>query len=140
MAFKIVLDANVLMDFALTKREDHEAAQSLFEAIAGRRLQACTTPAIIHMVSYFLRKEKPSPWIRSWLASLIDYIEIIELNHLFAVQAIHSKFADLEDALQYYAALQHRCTHFISSDKNFQKAASTQLPVLTAHQFLQLLS
>ena len=139
MGYKVLLDANVLMDFALPERAENEAARLMLDAVVARKTAACTTPAIIHMVSYFLLKEKPVVWVKNIWISLLDYVEVIELNHTFALQAIHSPMADIEDALQYFAGIQHRCTHFISSDKAFKKAATTQLPVLSAKQFLHLL-
>lgn len=130
----------MLIDLYSQSRSGHADAARLLAKVVDGTVRAVITPAIIHMTTYILRKEYSREWLREMWKSMASTIEIIELNHTFALQAIHSNFADLEDALQYYAALQHRCTHFISADKKFQKAASTQLPVFTAHQLLQLLS
>lgn len=140
MGPKICLDANVLIDLYSQSRTGHTDAATLLAKVVDGTVKAAVTPAIIHMTTYILRKEYSREWLREMWKSMANTVEIIELNHTFALQAIHSNFADLEDALQYYAALQHRCTHFISSDKNFHNAASTQLPVLSAPQFLSFLS
>jgi hypothetical protein len=67
-------------------------------------------------------------------------VTVIDCDHDTCIIAINSSIEDLEDALQYYAALKHNLDFFISSDKKLRKAALPQLPVYTATEFIAELS
>ena len=55
MAFKLFLDANVLLDFTL-KREKYAISKELIERIIEGELQAFITPSIVHTTGYWLSK------------------------------------------------------------------------------------
>src|ERR1700761_358138 len=48
MAFRVFLDANILLDFAL-KRPEYESARKLIEWVVEGRVEAYVTPSIIHV-------------------------------------------------------------------------------------------
>jgi predicted nucleic acid-binding protein len=49
MAFRIFLDANILLDFTL-KRESYPAARQLIELAVKGRVQAYITPAVVQVI------------------------------------------------------------------------------------------
>jgi len=53
---------------------------------------------------------------------------------------LHAKINDIEDALQYYTALDHQLDYFISRDKQLKKLASEELPVYAIQDFLKLIA
>ena len=55
MAFKVFLDANILLDFTL-KREDYAASKQIIELAISGEILAFTTPAIVHITAYWLTK------------------------------------------------------------------------------------
>ena len=64
-------------------------------------------------------------------------LRLIDCDHETALTALGSAMEDIEDALQYYTALMHGVDIFLSSDKQLQKAAIPQLPILTPKEFLK---
>jgi hypothetical protein len=54
-------------------------------------------------------------------------------------RAITSNMNNIEDALQYYAALDRHLDYFISNDKKLKNSALPLLPVITPTQFLERL-
>ena len=55
MVSKIFLDANVLLDFTLKRKAYHDA-KKLIELVITEKLKGFVTPAIIHIVGYWLTK------------------------------------------------------------------------------------
>jgi len=74
------------------------------------------------------------------ITALLNDIQIIDCTHATAMNAAHSTMEDLEDALQYFAALSHGINYFISGDKKLKKNALPALPVNTARELVNLVS
>ena len=55
MAFKVFLDANVLLDFLL-KRDQYGDARNIMSLVIEGKVNAYITPAIVHIVGYWLAK------------------------------------------------------------------------------------
>jgi predicted nucleic acid-binding protein len=55
MVFKVFLDANVLLDFLL-KRANYQNAKEVLNHIINGKAKAFITPAIVHIVGYWLTK------------------------------------------------------------------------------------
>jgi predicted nucleic acid-binding protein len=135
MAFKVFLDANILLDFTLQRTGYPEAKKILQKGIDGD-IQLYTTPAVLHIASYWLTKAYSGAITKNLILTLLADVHIIDCDHATALMAINSNIDDIEDALQYYAALKYNIIYFISSDKKLKKVAIPQLPVYTAKEFL----
>ena len=72
------------------------------------------------------------------MLSLLSDVEVIDSNHQTTVAALHSKINDIEDALQYYTAIQHKLDYFITMDKKLQKSGIPNLPIYSPEEFLKL--
>ena len=108
-------------------------------AISGD-IDAYTTPAVLHIVSYFLAKARGVVSVKVIIGTLLNDVTIIDCSHATAVLTVNSSITDVEDALQYYAALTHSLDFFVSADADLKKAALPQLPVCTAKEVLLLYS
>ena len=80
MAFKIFLDANILLDFAL-KRGEYGPARALIEMGIGGRIQAFITPSVIHIVAYWLTKAYGKLKAKELLLTLLADVQVIDVNH-----------------------------------------------------------
>jgi predicted nucleic acid-binding protein len=136
MAFRVFLDANILLDFTLKRPEYKSARQLVAWAVEGR-IAAFITPSIVHIVAYWLTKAYASESAKKILLTLLADIQVIDIGHETTVNALNSKMTDIEDALQYYTALHHKLDYFISRDKGLQKAAIPLLPVCSPEEFLK---
>lgn len=138
MASKIFVDANVLLDFSL-KRDNYAVSKQLIQLIIDGEVQAFITSSIVHITSYWLTKAYGTDKAKQLLLQLLTDIQVIDCTHAITINALNSKMADIEDALQYYTALHHKIDFFISEDKNLQKSAIPNLPVYNSRDFLKLL-
>jgi predicted nucleic acid-binding protein len=136
MAFRVLLDANIILDFTLG-RPEYENARKLVEWVLAGKIQAYVTPSIIHIAAYWLTKSYGTDQAKEVLLTLLADIEVIDISHETTVSALHSKMIDIEDALQYYTAMHHKLDCFISRDKGLQKAAIPLLPVYSPEEFLK---
>ena len=57
MVSKIVLDANILLDLILRRSDDENGLRRLYQKITDHTLKGYVTTSIIHIVSYWLKKE-----------------------------------------------------------------------------------
>ncbi len=60
MAFKVFIDANILLDLTL-KRADYLEAERIFEMAVSGHVQAFITPSIVHIAGYCLTKAYGPP-------------------------------------------------------------------------------
>jgi predicted nucleic acid-binding protein len=139
MAFKVFLDANVLLDFTL-KREKYEVSKKLVQQIIEGNFQAFITPSIIHITGYWLTKAYGADRAKAILLELLTFIRVIDCPHEVAMNALNSVMTDIEDALQYYAALHHQLDFFITQDRLLQSTAMSVLPAYAPDEFLKLFS
>ncbi len=136
MAFKVMTDANIVLDFTL-KRERYDVAKRVFELAVSGDLHVFITPAILHITSYWLVKAYGKQKTKEIVLSLLMDVKVIDSNHEIAVNAVYSKIDDIEDALQYFTALHHNLDYFLTRDKNFQKASMPALPIYAPEEFFK---
>lgn len=137
MASKIVLDANIILDLTLQRTSDLEDLKKIYAAITSGILNGCITTSIIHICSYWMKKEIGIEATKKTILTILNDVKVIDAKHDKIVEALHSKMNDVEDALQYYLALDHNVDCFISRDENFKKSATTRLPVYYPKEFIK---
>jgi predicted nucleic acid-binding protein len=136
MAYKIFLDANVILDHSL-KRKGYEDVKNIFLAIESGILKAYISSSILHILYYILNKELSNKICKEILINILTETTIIDTPQEVAINAIVSKFDDTEDALQYYTAMHHKIPYFISNDKKLKKESINTLPVYTSSEFVK---
>lgn len=136
MAFKLFLDANVCIDFLL-QGKDFEPSELIFERIVSGEFKAYTTPAIVHIIAYFLVKVHKNAIVKTLILNLLANVKVIDCSHEITIIAVNSQMTDIEDALQYYTAMHHKIDYFISLDKNLIKSAIPILPIYSPEDFLK---
>ena len=137
MVSKIILDANIILDIMLLRSADVDDLKKIYSAIVEEKFKAYTTTSIVHICAYWLRRAKNIEATKTALLAMLNDIRIIDATHGQVVNALQSDMPDIEDALQYYVALNHQLDCFISRDKKFIKAAKPQLPVYDPATFIK---
>ena len=137
MAFKVMLDANVCLDFLL-RRQEYPISKQLFQKVFDREVSAFITPTIFHIIAYFLSKYYSKEDAKNILLNFLLDVDAMEADHEIMINALTSSMSDIEDALQYYTAIHHKVDYFLTYDKDFQKASLPILPVISPGSFLGL--
>jgi predicted nucleic acid-binding protein len=135
MAFRLFLDAGILLDLTL-KRDRYLAARRLMEWTVEGRVEAYVTSAVIQDTARWLNKVYGGGRAKELLLALLAEVLVIDGGHTVAVSALHSDMSDMDEALSYYTALHHKLDYFITYDKGLRKVAIPVLPVCTPEEFL----
>ncbi|GAA0537393.1 type II toxin-antitoxin system VapC family toxin [Chitinophaga japonensis] len=139
MAYKLFLDANVILDYILKRPEGYQPAKVIFESIVRGEHQAFTSPVIIHIVAHILKKILSPLQTQKLVLALLNDVRVLDTSHDVIVQAMSAGWSDIEDALQYYTALHYKTEIFISRDEGLLKKALPTLPVYSPAAFAKLL-
>jgi predicted nucleic acid-binding protein len=136
MAFRILLDAGVLLDLLL-KREAYAPARQLMQWAVNGRLQVFITSAIVQEIGHRLTETYGPERAKELLLALLAEVQLIDAGYETTVSALHSRMENIPDALSYYAALHHRLDYFITHDREIPKAAIPVLPACSPEEFLR---
>jgi predicted nucleic acid-binding protein len=136
MAFRVFLDAGILLDLTL-KRDRYTVARRLMEWTVEGRIEAYVTPAVIQETARRLKQVYGAERAKDLLLALLAEVLVIDGGHTVAVSALHSDISDMDEALSYYTALHHKLDYFITCNEDLSKAAIPVLPVCTPEEFLE---
>lgn len=133
MAFRIFLDTNVFLDHFLD-RDIHST--HILKACEQRRASAFASSASFYTLSYFLRKNSSFSETKKFLSEYLRFVSVLPAYKSNLLVSLESSFSDLEDAFQYYSALQQESLDFFITNnlKDFRKAYQ-QLPVISPKKF-----
>ena len=137
MASKIILDANILLDFILKRSADYTVLEKIYSEIVKGNLKNHITTSIIHTCGYWLTKAIGSSHAKQVILTLLNDTMVMDASQAIVVDSLHSNMTDIEDALQYYTALEHKIDFFISRDAKFIKSAKPGLPIYTPSDFVK---
>ncbi len=137
MKDKLFLDTNVVVDLLGEREPFYDAAARIASMADKGRIQlivsALTYSTVFYLLSRFEDKEQVKEKIRKFKV----IAETAELTDKIIDKGLASKFADFEDALQYYCALQKDSDMLIT--RNVKDFKESDIPVLTPEEYLSSL-
>lgn len=136
MAFRILLDTEILLDFTL-KRDGYAISRKLMEWAVKGRVQVFVTAAMLQELGIWLKRAYGAVRAKELLLALLSEVQVIETEHTVVVSALHSTMGSIETALPYHAALHHKLDYYISRDKEMKAEATAVLPVCTPEEFVE---
>ncbi|RZK54779.1 MAG: PIN domain-containing protein [Pedobacter sp.] len=139
MVSKVFLDINVLLDFFL-KRTEFESVEQLLLRAKKREIKVYVSSSILQTTSYYLQKSYDTHTCKLLLLEFLRLAHVIEASQETIHQALKSSIDDIEDAIHYFTALTHEMDYLVSSDKQFQKVAISNLPILSIEDMDKKLS
>jgi predicted nucleic acid-binding protein len=135
---KVFLDTNVILDHALDRAFADEA-EKIFAMAEESKISCYISTGSVYTLAYVLEKAtRDINIVREKLLLYLTFITPISNLPFYIEQAICDKaFDDIEDAFQYYTALQAGCDFFVTVNiKDFKKGEQKKLPVLKPDDFL----
>ena len=137
MAFKIILDANLLLDLILNRSNDSKDLDRIYQSIVEGKCKGFITTSIVQIVGYWVTKAVDVSHAKKILMATLNDLKVIDAPHSIVENALRSDMKDIEDALQYYTATHHKLDVFVSKDKDFIKASRPILPVFHPKDFIK---
>ena len=128
---KIFVDTNIFLDLIL-KRENFDKSLLIFNAIERRFFTGVILDITILNIDYIANKQIKD--VKEFLNLINTKFEVIGASNSMIEQALKIDNKDLEDNLQYIAAIESDCELIITNDKNFY---IKDLSVLTSNEFVK---
>lgn len=138
MAYKVFVDTNVFLNAYLERTEDWKDSEMILQSAAVEQITLYTSAINIVNIIYVLGKQKlNNTEIIDTIDLTLTYSQLVNTSNAAFRQALRAGFTDLEDAVQYYTALEIKgIDYFITCNTKDYKKATVQLPVVTPKQFL----
>jgi predicted nucleic acid-binding protein len=141
MAPKVFIDINTLVDFFDASRKDHAAARILLQKIEATEADGFVSESVLNTLVYVVRKGFTIPELKLMLAGLLGFIKVLECNNETYLKSLIHPATDIEDAVLYQIAIEHKMDYFITSDKKvFKNFTNPAMLVLTAAEFIKRLT
>jgi len=134
----ILIDTNVVLDFALERPPFFEDAKQIFKAIDEQIIMGCLLASSITDIYYFLSKDKGTGPAASFILNLVQIMQVIALDKDSILNALDLNWPDFEDALQYYGGKTVSASSIIT--RNPKDFTRSDIPIYTPDQFIPLFS
>lgn len=136
---KVFIDSDAILDFLLLRKPYFRDVSKLLLLSRENSIKIYTSAIIISNIysAASARQHYPKQIIIQKLKELTSIISIVDSTKLSIVNGFNSDFIDFENAIQYYTALENKCTFLITRNvKDYTKAKNIR--VLTPSQFCKL--
>ena len=135
---RIFVDTNIILDL-LSKREPfYQESADLFSLADKKIIEIYISALSIANTSYILTRLTNFEGAKLILRKLRLIVNILALDDKVIGLALNdNSFADFEDGLQYFTALENNIDTIIT--RNLKDFKPAKIPVLTAKQFIEIL-
>lgn len=133
---QLFVDTNIVIDLLSRRKPFYEEAAILFSLADKKEIELAVSSLTIANTSYSLLRQMTPIKAKSVLRKLRLIIKIFPLDDRIIDLALNDEtFADFEDALQYFTAIEHSQDLIIT--RNLKDFIKSQIPVITAKQFIE---
>ena len=137
MEFKIFLDTNIFLDHL---QDRNKFSTQIIKLCERNDIDAFASTASFYTLAYFIGKYTELN-IRRTLEGYSELIELIPTTKENLYGAYQSGFKDMEDAFQYYTALNEAdLNFFVTNNIKDYKRIFSRLPVIAAKNFIDLMN
>jgi predicted nucleic acid-binding protein len=142
MIYKLFLDTDVILDVVLQRDGFYQKSFPLFKMAEDQSVLLFTSSNIIMNVQYISSKLIGKNKAIQGIRYLLNFFEILDCNKKILEKAYDTKCKDIEDAVQYFTAIQSELvTCFISRNiSDYKEIEEKLLPVFTPTQFLNCIT
>jgi predicted nucleic acid-binding protein len=133
---RLFIDTNIVIDL-LSKSDPYYAESAILFSLADRKKINISVSALTFAnTAYVLLKQLKTPKVKEVLRTLRVLITVLPLDDKTIGLALNDDaFADFEDGLQYYTAIENDMEIIIT--RNLKDFKSAKIPVMTPGQFLE---
>ncbi|HOP43398.1 MAG TPA: PIN domain-containing protein [Flavobacteriales bacterium] len=132
---RLFVDANILVTVLCHEYPRFGACARVLSLADDPRFEVWTSPLALAIGAYFSGKKSGRKKAREKVALLATKLHITNMDQEAVRKALADpKATDLEDGMQYYAALHARCVHIITYDR--KDFGFSKLPVQAPEDFL----
>ncbi|MEX2600379.1 MAG: PIN domain-containing protein [Balneolaceae bacterium] len=140
MIYKILADVNVCLDLYLDRKPHVDFSGQIFELAEKEKIKLYISGISFDTLFYIMRPVIGPKKSTENLKQLLLYTKAGNLDHKTVECAIHAGWRDLEDALQYYCALNNGCDFLVTRNKGDFTSGTAQIDVVSPKEFLEIYS
>jgi len=132
---KLFLDANILVAVLNKEYPLFDTAARVLSLSSRKNISLYTSPICLAIAFYFAEKKSGAQKTKEKIKMLIEHLQVAESTGETVKLALDNpQVLDLEDGLEYYAAIRAKCTHIITEDLG--DFHFSEIPVMRSKEFL----
>jgi len=124
---KILVDTNIILDFALQRQDFGEDAKNLLLFLVKNQIKGFISASSITDIYYVLRKAKGHEDSIIFLKNSLNIIKVIGVDEEVIINALNSEIKDFEDAVQCETAKQNDIKIIITRNKTDYKYSGLKI-------------
>ena len=128
------VDTNVILDVLLDRKPFAADSRKVWFLAERGKIKGFVSAVTFPNIYYIVRRLKNAKDAAAMMIMLRNTFSVALLDEQIMNQAIDAKFADFEDAVQFYSALRADAVCLITRDVSHYPASS--IPILTPAEFL----
>ncbi|MDJ0901856.1 MAG: PIN domain-containing protein [Xenococcus sp. MO_188.B8] len=132
---KVLLDTNVILDFALERQPWFVDSEEIIYLAEQKQITAYISASTISDIYYILRKIKGKELALDFLKNIISICQVANVDSRIISMALNMNFKDFEDAIQYSSAVINQLDIIVT--RNIKDFLVSQPKILTPSQFLE---
>ena len=135
----VLIDTDVILDFFFDRKPFSDDASQILNLCEKNKVKGFVTPVIVSNIYYLLKKTANHSNVITSLKTLMNIIDISNIDKDTILLALNSDFKDFEDALQNFSAQKDSQINIIIT-RNIKDFKSSKLSVMTPEIFLKTLN
>lgn len=131
---KVFVDTNIVIDLLAKREPFYKEAQDLFTLSDKKEIELQISSLTFANAYYSIVKHYKAVDAKKYLLKFKVLVTILPLDDKAIELALASDFADFEDGLQYFIAMDNESDILITRNKKDFK--TSKIPVMTAGEYL----
>jgi predicted nucleic acid-binding protein len=132
---KIFVDTDVILDVLAERKPFYDHAAMLFTLADSGNIEIYISALTIPNLHYILTGTLPSDEASRRLIQFKTLVNVLSLTDKIIDLALSSDFRDVEDAFQYFTAIEHNIHTLIT--RNLKDYKTATIAIMTAEQYLK---
>lgn len=135
---KVLIDTNIILDFALERQHFYGESEQIFILAQHRQIEGYVSASTFGDLYYIIRKDKGRDWTLLFLNRLATFCEIATVDRAAISMALAANFRDFEDAIQYSTAVVNQLDVIVTRNPDDFPVATPR--IMTPTQLIQELT
>ncbi|WP_342088797.1 type II toxin-antitoxin system VapC family toxin [Dyadobacter sp. OTU695] len=131
---RVFVDTDVCLDLLSGRKPFSMFAERLFSLSDLKKVEICVSSLSFSNIDYVLHSTYANSEIRRQIAAFKSIVTTLAVDSYIIDLALTSDFADFEDAIQYYTAVQNQISVLIT--RNIKDYKHAQIQVVTPEMYL----
>lgn len=130
----LFVDTNIVLDLLSKRKPHYYDAAKLFSLADKQQIELAVSSLTFVNAHYILCKEMSDTKARAILRRFKILVKVLPLDDKIIDLSLNADFADFEDAIQYFTALESQLEIIIT--RNIKDFKLSEIPVMTAGEYL----